>query len=396
MRVVLLVAAASCACLLLAGGALAARPFKLAGSGERPNVAVDAAGVGHFVWEAADAAGDLQTHYCRVARRARRCTGKQVLPIPRQAGRTFSSLTGAFVFAPGGGRVVVATYRNGLFARPDGNGDRALFVFTSTDGGRTFGPPALVGTQAPSGDAILGPGDSVSVASNAETGGLFFQSAPVGGFTSTIANVGDAVSQWYDGSIALLTGAVPLIALDDLESIFYRRYSGSGDLNDPASWTPTTRLGAGTDPRLAGGPAGVYLMYRQGPATKKRYVVRRYARGGFGRATALSETGDPIFSDFSQDTGGRLHAVWLSGGRSLVNRASDATTFWGPARTIVDSSVAMFDIEIAAGADGTGFAVWRGGGIRAVALASACSNRIAGTRRPDTLRGTGRGDHLLG
>ncbi len=388
--VVALMVAALGASAAQAGGLL-----RLADEGDRPNVAVDSAGTAHVVWNGKAADGDLETHYCRLPRGRTSCASDVVLPIPRREGTTFASLDGPHVFTTGPSGVIVATYRNGLFDRPDGIGDRALFVFSSTDGGRNFGPPAIVGTQAPSGDAILGPGDAISVASNAETGGTFFQSAPTGAFTSTIANLGDGPTQWFNGSVGLLDGATPIVAFDDLATVFFRRYLGPGDPNDPASWTATTTVGAGSDTRLASGPTGVYLMIKTGQ-TKKRYVVRRYAGGGFARTTPLSKRGGPIFNDLVQDDGGRAHAVWLNGSRALVSRSSDGTSFWGPLRELVDSSVSMFDIELGAGPDGRGLAVWRGGGILAVRMNPACANRIVGTRRADTLGGGSRGDHVLG
>ena len=338
--------------------------------------------------------GDLLTHYCRLPRGATACEADVVLPIPRRAGSTFSSLDGPHVFATGE-RIVVATYRNGSFDRPDGIGDRALFAFVSTDDGRTFGPAAIVGTQSPSGDAILGPGDLVMAISNAETGGTFFQSASLTGFASAVANLGDGPAQWYNGSVASVGGAT-VAAFDDLSTVFFRSYAGAGDMNSAASWTPTASLGAGTDTRLAGGPGGIYLMAKTGASSKKRYVVRRFDGAGFGRATTLSKKGDPIFNDLAQDGGGRLHAVWLNGSRALIGRASDGTSFWGPRRELVPSSVSIFDPEIAVGSDGRGVAVWRGGGVYAIRLNPACANRVVGTARADTLRATTRGDHVLG
>ena len=394
LRLLFLVAGAA-AVLGVASTAHAGSPFRLAEAGDRPNAVVGPSGTAHVVWNARAGDGDLVTHYCRLPRGATACDAEVVLPIPRRSGTTFSSLDGPYVFTSGAGRVVVATYRNGSFDRPDGIGDRGLFVFVSDDDGRTFGAATIVGTQSPSGDAILGPGDAIMAISDAETGGTFFQSAPLAGFTSTIANLGAGPSQWFNGSAAADGDGTTLAAFDDLSTVFFRTYSGAADINDPASWSATAVAGPGTDTRLAGGPRGIYLMAKTG-SSKKRYVIRRFGAGAFGRPRALSTRGDPIFNDLTQDGGGRLHAVWLNGARALVGRASDGTSFWGPARELVPSSVSMFDIELAAGADGRGIVVWRGGGIHAARLNPACANRIVGTRRADTLGGTTRGDHVLG
>ena len=71
-------------------------------------------------------------------------------------------------------------------------------------------------------------------------------------------------------------------------------------------------IGKGADVRVASGPRGVDVLY----LTKGRYVVRRYANGRLGAATAVSEAGVPIFGSLVQDDAGRVHAAWI-GARGL-------------------------------------------------------------------------------
>jgi hypothetical protein len=86
----------------------------------------------------------------------------------------------------------------------------------------------------------------------------------------------------------------------------------------------------------------------------------------------VTETGDPIFADFSQDAGGRLHAAWLDGTRALMYRRSDNGTSYGPATELMDATFSVFHIQVGAGADGEGWATWDSnsntGPVRAVAL----------------------------
>ena len=49
--------------------AYAAHSFVLTRAGDKPNVAVDRGGTGHFVWDQRAADGGSVTHYCRVLRR---------------------------------------------------------------------------------------------------------------------------------------------------------------------------------------------------------------------------------------------------------------------------------------------------------------------------------------
>ena len=65
----------------------------------------------------------------------------------------------------------------------------------------------------------------------------------------------------YLGTVALIDGTTPLVVFEDGSSnAQMRRYTGSGDVNDPGNWTPALDIGHEDWPQLAGGPNGVFLL----------------------------------------------------------------------------------------------------------------------------------------
>ena len=360
----------TCVTAASAGAANAATPFDLTATGGKPQVTVDAAGNGHFVWDQGSSSGPDVTHYCRVPPGGTACaTSSQFVP-PAADPSNNEDFDGPRVFVAGS-IVIVMTHRCcGGFPPAGSDG---IVIFVSTNGGSTFGSGEVVGNGEMAGDAILGPGARFSTISDVVTGGTFYQAQSRGTFTDVSANLGDSgPSQSYSGSLALIDVGTPIATFDDLDTTFWRRYTGSGSLNDVANWTPTATVGPGDEGRLAYGPSGVWLMYRTGTPGDTTYVARRFTGAGFGSPIRVTETGDPIFADYSQDAGGHLHAVWLEGSRALMYRRSDDGTSYGPITRLMAATFGVFNLEVGAGSDGEGWAVWDSnsdtGPVRAVAL----------------------------
>ena len=84
----------------------------------------------------------------------------------------------------------------------------------------------------------------------------------------------------------------------------------------------------------------------------------------------MSETGDPTLADFSQDSAGRLHAVWRRRDGALMYRRSEDGDSYGRTTTLVTPSSDILNLEVAAGEDGNGWVVWDAddGNVRAAAL----------------------------
>ena len=347
----------------------AAAPFQLTAVGGDPQVAVDAAGTGHFVWNEGLPSEPDVTHYCRVPRAATSCESSRTFLPTSNSPTNNEDFDGPRVFV-GGSIVIVMTHRCCGGYPPAGSD--ATIIYTSTDGGQTFDGGQVVGTADMSGDAIAGPTGMLSTISDVVTGGTFYQAHTPGAFNSASANLGDGSGQWYSGTLGLIDANTPIATFDDLDTTFWRRYGGSGSYNDVANWTATATVGAGDDGTLAYGPAGVWLLYRTGDPGDRTYVARAYTGSGFGSPVPVSVTGDPIFADFFQDPGGRLHAVWVDGSRDLVYRRADDAANYGPITELVPADFAIFHLEVAAGADGEGWVVWdansNNGRVRAAAL----------------------------
>jgi hypothetical protein len=353
--------------LLLTAPAQAATPFQLTGVGGKPDVAVDSNGNGHFVWNEGVNPGADVTHYCRILPGASACaSSSSFVPTPGDPSSN-EDFEGPRVLVSGNFVIVLTERCCGGF--PPAQGGDGVIMYVSSDGGASFGPEQVVGDQSTTGniggDAILGPDATVSTISDLSSLGTFYQALTPGQFEPDSANLGDSgPSQDYGGTLALIDANTPIAAFSDVgataSTAYFRRYSSSGDYNLVGSWSPTVAIGQGDDTRLAGGPSGVWLLYRTGPPGQTAYVARRFDGSGFGAAVQVSETGDPVFNAFFQDPAGRLHAIWAaSQTRDLTYRvSSDGGATYSPPTALASGISRFFNIELAAGPNGQGWAAW--------------------------------------
>lgn len=337
---------------------------------EDPHVAVDENGVGHFVWNEGPPAADDVLRYCRVPRNGKVCTASKQFALPKE------DFAGPRVLLSDEGRVLLLSNRCCGRGPPPSDRLDVLWLVESPDGGNTWKDPRPIGTGSPSGDAVFGPGDfSVSTISETTTGGVVFQAAPIGegaytADTATLGENGSAPSAAYNGRIAFLDPLTPIAAMDDLDSVFYRKWSGNGDYNSLGSWGPLTKVGPGEDTRLAGGKRGVFLSFKT-EAYPRQYRVARWTGTGFGPSAELTPKGDPIFSELNQDSGGTVHFLWVDDKRNLQHRVSNDGKTWKAPEQLAPESfpIGIFDPELSAARDAGGFAVWDnngGGPVRAV------------------------------
>ena len=156
--------------LLVPAGAGAATPLTI-GTGHKPGVAVDAAGTAYIAWFGPES-NTTSLNFCRLPRGAGACDVRTTIAAPGTTlSRPFVTVDGATV------RVV--SYRYGLTgARFD-----EIWEFTSADGGATFDAGHPVGI-APFDEAVRGPGDTLTVTTNAESTGLAVQNVPLDGTTA--------------------------------------------------------------------------------------------------------------------------------------------------------------------------------------------------------------------
>jgi hypothetical protein len=332
----------------------AATPVLL-GGGNEPGVAVDAAGTAYVAW-VGNGADPTPLNFCRLPRGATACDVSGQLAVPG------TSLTRPFV-SVSGSRVQVFTYRYGL----SGPRFSTVLRLRSTDGGASFDAGTEAGTVGFF-DAIPGPGDTVSMIADNSS---IFQNVPGDGSGQEMREVHLADDHPYAPTVGLIDAATPIAAFaNGAGAAQFRRYTGSGTLNDAANWTPAQDFSATASyPRFASGPAGLFL---QSDDVNGNMVVQKFDGSTFGAPVPIPGPADELTGgskDMFQDAAGRLHVVWPFGdasGNHIGYAISDDGTTWrttrfesGPNPGDVAQNAGLMRLGIAP--DHIGVAVWQSG-----------------------------------
>jgi hypothetical protein len=324
-----------------------AQPLVL-GPGSRPGVAVDAAGTGYVAWNASDNPTSLQ--FCRLPRGAGVCDSRHAIVVPA------STTSGSRPFVTVSGSAVrIVQYRYPI----TGPTPPGAYEFTSVDRGATFAPGVLVGT-VPFEEGVMGPGDTLSgVPVNTE---MAFQNVPLGGGSTVDKAVLSATHQ-NQASVGLVDAATPLAVFTQSNSAQWRRYDGSGDVNDIANWSPAQEIGVASYPKLAGGPRGLFLLAGDGGTG---LTVRKFTGSGFEAPVPIGPGVSPT-AHLTQDSSGRLHAVYQRDSADplrLVHAVSDDGVTWRSG-TVITQDIAtaggMTDLRVAVAPDHIGITVWATG-----------------------------------
>jgi hypothetical protein len=377
----------------LPGAAWAHNSFTLDSSPDSfAALAVDAGGTGYFAWESKVPGGDDVTRFCKVAR-AGTCTNPIVLATPPLNPPPYNStqVTAAFPVLGSGSTVYVVGPR---FVPAD------VVVWTSTDGGLTFGPAVQVtpsgvynGTNATD---VLAVGSSFDISSH--NPGLYFTSVPASGTGpasgASLTPAGGLTN--ISGSALGLAAGNPVEAFSMLnggqpQTVNFTSYSGSGDPNSSASWSAPAQVTGGTLPRLAGGPKGLFLASQDAAGgTYGPVNVRKYTPGaGFGAPVTLQTdtSSDNAGGIFQTPTSGQLLVAWqgatlADGGRAVrLYRSTDGSTFAAVgdiAEGAPTNAIGPDSIRLAAADDGQGFATFIDYGSGATYLRVADFTPIAG------------------
>ncbi len=332
------------------------------GTGRSPQVLVDAAGTAHVTWSEERGDDADAVRYCRLKRGAPGCDVTREL-VPVQVGELAAPIYNdeygvPRVLAIGDELVVLTARYPNLIAGPDGElHDRNTYLFASDDGGGAFQAETLVGTGPTSGQpSVFGPPDTprIGLISDTVTGGTFFQAISGARYNARTANLG---ADGIDASLAP-DGAGLVAAFAQLDGrIHVRAWNGAGDPEDPAAWSDVTL--PGTDPRLAGGPGGVFLLSRD---VDHLLGVRRVDGGAIGPRTVLQGTRNASMRDVFQDASGRLFVTYrqstADGPVLRVRSATDGRTF-SAAQTLLraPSDTGLWSSDLAAAGDGGGFAI---------------------------------------
>jgi len=330
--------------LVLVAPAGAATPLTI-GTGHKPGVAVDAAGTAYIAWFGPEST-TTSLNFCRLPRGAGACDVTTTIAAPGTTlSRPFVTVDGALV------RVV--SYRYGLTgARFD-----QIWEFTSADGGATFDAGHPVGI-APFDEAVRGPGDTLTVATNAESTGLAVQNVPLDGTDAGATEAILSADHPYNGTVGL-AGPAMVAVFADASGNAQVRTSG-GVLNDAATWTPPVDLGYADYPRLAGGPSGLFLLSGT-PANA--LTVRKFDSTTFNAGAKLADIADDAQAHLTEDPAGRLHAVFAhntAAGLELGYATSDNGTSWksGPLLTQTDTTQSFGALRAATAPDHIGVAAW--------------------------------------
>jgi hypothetical protein len=316
------------------------KPFKIGTAISAGSVAVEPNGSLVVAYDIhRDATG--QTFVCVLDRGATKCS-RSVRLSPLDGDTTFGVPE---VFAPSAGHVVVLQD-----TCCDSNPAGGDLLYSSTDGGATFGAPVRVGTLDVDAAALIG---SNIIFSASYVGGAYVESIPVtasGPPASTATATAKAASDIGDGTYA--GGA--LVASDYLSTDYttYVAFAPSGDnFNKSASYH---NVGKFPHEQLIGISGGALLTIQT--TGKQNLELRLFNGTSFGPAHVVPSNGGGAGSyTVDQDPNGMVH-VFTEDSRSaqtyhLYEVSSFSGATWSKA---VDLGNAVQDGEFAAALDATG------------------------------------------
>ncbi len=325
---VLSLASALCLVTALSGAAMAspagggvkgdpqpeAQPFKIGPSVSGSSTAMEPNGSLVVAYDIKSGSGKVLV--CLLNRGSRACSHKTVL-TPLSGDDTFG---GPQVFIPSANHVVVL---QGACCDRSANGGDVLY--SSTDGGRTFGAPVRVGSLGVTAAALIG-GDIVFTAGDNHDGGQV-ESIGLGasGPPASLALPNAKVA--YDVGLGNSRGGA-LFAMDDLESTYttYVDYASSGsDFNATSSYHS---VGKFPGEQLMGVSGNALLTIQ---THGKEWVELRLFNGKtFGPAHQVPGTsgGGPEWFAVYQDASGAVH-VFSDRGLAVIYHLLERTTTSG-------------------------------------------------------------------
>ena len=325
-RAILSTVAAAFALAALPAGAPANNLFTLDPNAvSEGHVIVDAAGNAYVSWIGDGVGAAIEpVRYCKIAPGG--ACSPITLPIPGGTSISDSAAAAIPVFGPGNTVYVVAP----RYARND------LFFWTSNNGGVSFDGGAqrepLPGKIEPT-DVFL-QGSTFLIGANGP--GLAFSVADVGAPAANGFELPSPGGGVLNSSMAL-DGANPVIAYSnfgDPYTVFFHRYKGVGPLTEAANWSGPTFVTNGYEPKLTGGPAGLFMVSQDysGGSNPNAVNVRRYTGTGFGPPQTLAvDARTNLFAGGAiaqSPSGNRLAVAWpgrRSGDDAYVMRLFTST-----------------------------------------------------------------------
>jgi hypothetical protein len=348
------------------------------GTGSHPNILVDAAGTAHIVWDETVPGDGDRLHYCRLPRGANACAASSVLKIdqPDVDGNNASNNTdtdGPRALAIGDELLLLSNRGPNLVPVPGctdpdpsacEQSDSNDYLFTSEDGGTTFGAPGRIGTNPATFGVVTFGGESPFIAtlSSPPGQGLTFQASHAGQFATDAASFG-AAEAGGNGSCCLLavdpaTGR-PAVAVSNGGQVVVREWNATGSPNDATQWSTSAPVPGAGQPALAAANGALYLAVTPCDACDQT-IVRRVVGGAVGPAVAIGPASNEL--TLAGGSGGTVDAVFNTqdnGGQLVVRHSTDGTA-WSAAQVLATGG-AHDDPRAAVGPDGGGVAVWADG-----------------------------------
>jgi hypothetical protein len=318
------------------------------GPGELPSVALDSDDTAHVVWNGTENA-NASLIYCRLPQGATACSPRLTLPSSGE------SLQRPQVFAGRSGPVRILSYRYGL---SPGSFQR-IFQYTSSDTGQSFSGPQPVGF-VPMDDASPGPDGAILTSGQHASRPAFQRVQTDGSNADAFAHFPNEQNFATIGAVGM-AGMLPVGIFESATAIAFRRWSGTGDVHDPATWTPLKKIADETYPRLAPGPKGLFLL-SSAPDALRAYSYVSGEPGEFhheGDIQGSERIG--ANSHMVQSSGGNLHAVYVNAdasGYSIYEATSGTGKYW-TRRLVRDAGpLQVKQPRVATGEEGSLLATW--------------------------------------
>jgi hypothetical protein len=368
LRFALLAAGAACVAASPAGAVV--NLGSTAGVGA-PKVIVDATGQGYTTWAAGGTAHNLD--YCRLTTGKPRCASRQSFSYPAA---TQSEDSGNAPVFTAGGSVALVDSRCCLLSNQK-------FLYTSSDGGQTFGPPTELASDeasgmddgnvldVPAGALFAGSPEQVITSDNGSVGGggsiqatgLTASPADPGWFSPPLAGDGT-----LSESIAREGSTMVVVYTQDTVphyTVTWVKYSGVGDPNAASSWSAPQGLSPlpslDSNAQLVNGFNGIFVARSIArPGDNEALAVQRFTGSGWTSPVIVTKTELGAKFAIDETPAGVVYVIWedTSGKLDLVQSANALATKFGKVRSLPTGHTTVDSPAIAVDAAGTGWATW--------------------------------------
>ena len=320
------------------------------GHGEDPSIVVAKNGTAYVSWVHQGPSGNQdQIQFCTVPRGKRACSGLQTFSAPLATGARPELLM------PTPTTVLIVYYQ---YAGTSVVPADQTWLLSSTDAGKTFAAPLMIGTQLSDGGAAVDASGGLYIVNDYSAYGVTVQRDNLNGTAIPADGAQADFTDEYGGQVAVAPGGLVFASswdeTDGVGTIHVWTYSGTGDPNATTSWTKALTQG-GEDTQLANGPKGPYLFSTENAPDDPRFLVEKLTTTGSVKASYVTPKGQSNEQPtFWQDASGRLNLAYWQGD-NMRYKASDLKG-WQVAAIL--GSGGGFHQKGATAADGGGFVAY--------------------------------------